>query len=64
MKSSLIIILIFLFFAKSQDSQDERYQINIFIKYIQENGIWDVLCEIKRYFGPDICIEVYPIPSL
>ena len=56
MKSSLIIILIFLFFAKSQDSKDEKYQINTFI---QENGIWDVLCEIKRYFGPDICIEVW-----
>ena len=40
MKLSLIIIFIILFFETSEDSQAEKYEINTFINYIQQNGLW------------------------
>ena len=55
MKLSLIIIFIVLFFTKNQESESEKYEINTFIKFLQENGLWDVFYEIKNYFGIDVC---------
>ena len=58
MKSSFILILTLLFFAKIQDTIAQSYAINPFIQFIQNNGIWEVLTEIKKYFGTDVAIEV------
>ena len=58
MKSSLIIILTLLLFTKSQDTIAQKYSIKYFIKYLQDSGIWEVLYEVKKYFGTDIAIEI------
>ena len=59
MKSSKIILfIILLIFTKSQDTLRQNYSIKTFINYLQENGIWEVLYQVKIYFGTVITIEV------
>ena len=59
MKLSLIVILLsFLFIVKGQDYTAERYSINPFINYLQENNYWEILEKVSIYFGNDISIEV------
>lgn len=33
------------------------YSINTFINYLQEKGLYDLLAEIKYYFGNDVSID-------
>ena len=59
MKLSLIVILLsFLFIVKGQDYTAQRYSINPFIKYLQENKYWEILEQVSIYFGKDISIEM------
>ena len=58
MNSSLIIILTLLLFAKSLNTTSISYFISTFINYLQNNGIWEILVEIKKYYGTDVAIEL------
>ena len=59
MKSSKIILFItLLIFTKSQDTLRQNYSIDTFIDYLQKSGIWEVLFQVKIYFGTTIAIEV------
>ena len=58
MKSSLIIILTLLLFTKIQNTAYESFSISNFIDFIQENGIWEILFQVRLYFGVDISIEL------
>ena len=60
MKSLITLLLTLL--AVSNIKGD--YSINTFINFLQENGIYDLLVEIKYYCGLEIsisfCKELYP----
>ena len=59
MKLSVIVILLnFLFIVKGQDYTAEKYTINPFINYLQENNYWEILVQVSIYFGNDISIEI------
>ena len=59
MKLSLIVILLnFLFIVKGQDYTAEKYTINPFINYLQENNYWEILVQVSIYFGNDVSIEI------
>ena len=59
MKLSLIVIILsFLFIVKGQDNTAESYQINTFIKYLQDNNYWEILEQVSVHFGEDVSIEI------
>ena len=58
MKSSLIIILTLLFFAKSQTTLSKSYSINTFIQSLQNSGILQILRDVKFNFGVNVSTEL------
>ena len=58
MKSLLIIILILLFFGKSQNNNYIKYSITSFINYLQNSKVWEILEEVKIFYGADVSIQL------
>ena len=53
MKSLITLVLILVIFSNIKGGD---YSIGSFLNYLQEKGIYDILVEIKKYLGSDICI--------
>ena len=66
MKSSLFLIICLLFIVKNQDTTAIAYSINPYIDYLQENGYWSIIREVKLNFGKTVsiefCLELVPSP--
>ena len=52
---TLVIILFVIISIKSEDSLDS-YSINIFIKYLKDNKLFEIIESIKMAYGSDVAI--------
>ena len=54
MKALCILLLSLLIVSDAKTD----YSIDTFIKFLQENGYYDILMQIKLYYGDDIAISL------
>ena len=54
----LLVLFLILFLVKSSVSKSnlDDYSINSFIDYMKNNGIFDILQLIKKFYGDDVAI--------
>ena len=52
MKSFIILFLLNLIVINTK----EEYSINNLLNYLQDNNLYDILVEVKTYFGEDVAI--------
>ena len=55
---SFILILSLLFMVKTQDTTAQRYSIKPFIEYLQDQGYYKILEDIKMNFGTDVAVDM------
>ena len=53
MKPLIILLLILLSIS---NSKGDNFSIDTFLNYLQEKGLYDILMNIKYYFGDDVSI--------
>ena len=54
MKSFMVLLLSFLII---ENVKNNTFSINDFINSLQEQGYYDIIIQLKKYFGDDIAIE-------
>ena len=56
MKSQLAILVLSILLFNFTDSNE--YSIDEILNYLQSNGLYEVLVEVKKYFGDDVAIAL------
>ena len=56
-KMKYTIILLFVLLLVTKEDLGDNYTINTFLKYLQENGYYEVINEIKCEISTDVAIE-------
>ena len=56
MKLISLFLLLFLIISINSESLLDAYSINLFIKNLQNNGLFDIIKSIKKVYGQDVAI--------
>ena len=56
-KMKYTIILLFVLLLVTKEDLGDNYTINTFLKYLQENGYYEVINEVKCEISTDVAIE-------